>query len=919
MAGSTTCILRPNGNVGQTAIAMTDDRTLDLLFAHLDGNKDNRVCVDDVAGAVRGLPLATAWQLITEMDSTGDGFVPRDQFCSVLSSLVANDATIMPDAFSWVGIYKNFERRPPSPRTDTALNAVTEPTSVRAPTVDKHAELAREISRRRLSKKDSASEESPMSSPTASRHSMSSIEDAPRTSLSKSFMWPPPASAPVPRRRSLVKSASDSSFPTHLGADTLVSVPTYGASKNVSLVVAKRSTSTSPRARSAVSVASLQAQVLETLDAIRVACNSWTDADAGTATKVHLLLRHVDTMLSLKTLPAHIGAALRGFDKSALASVGNRQHATVSIQQVQQATKIRAFRKQVLRQVDPNVPDHVATLTELFPDLLPDTIAQMYGACAQDLQSCFEVLSGLSDYTVLEKQLSPKQATFGKPACFSDSESDDDPLLSPSSSNMESVLAPMQTNTFFAVPATPAPTAAHKTQMTDALKDSLVAAMVRFESSQDFEGIMNGFETVVQGLSIDTSRRRDIAIYPLIKHGLKRLLTFRQSRIFEILDAKQKSHALYKSHAASARRVCIVGAGPVGLRTAIELALLGAQVVVLEKRPSFTRENILHLFPWVVHDLTSLGAKAFYSQFCTSSVYFHVGTRQLQCILLKVALLLGVTVVGNTSFDGVTATDDGYCVNATPALPLHLQHVSAVVGAGGMYDTVGALANIQRIAFSPSPAYGVLGYVANTRTREESQVSEFSWGYQYNQKMFGELKERGLDLENAVYYRGEVHYVVMTPKAKNLLEQGVLKRSNHSPLVHPDNIDATKLRAFVTKAFEFFKIPMQGPLEGANVFDFSRTLRAEKASDVLTNGAAKLYVALVGDALMEPFWPQGLGINRGFLSALDTAYAITQLDTKDDALLLAERESHYKRSAALQLDSNIQKYTIEPTSRYGPL
>ena len=32
-----------------------------------------------------------------------------------------------------------------------------------------------------------------------------------------------------------------------------------------------------------------------------------------------------------------------------------------------------------------------------------------------------------------------------------------------------------------------------------------------------------------------------------------------------------------------------------------------------------------------------------------------------------------------------------------------------------------------------------------------------------------------------------------------------------------------------------------------------------------------MLVARVGDALQEPFWPEGLGINRGFLHVYDTA------------------------------------------------
>ncbi len=29
------------------------------------------------------------------------------------------------------------------------------------------------------------------------------------------------------------------------------------------------------------------------------------------------------------------------------------------------------------------------------------------------------------------------------------------------------------------------------------------------------------------------------------------------------------------------------------------------------------------------------------------------------------------------------------------------------------------------------------------------------------------------------------------------------------------------------------------------------------------------YIAIIGDALLEPFWPEGLGLNRGFHTYLD--------------------------------------------------
>ncbi|CAE7330495.1 MICAL3, partial [Symbiodinium sp. CCMP2456] len=56
-------------------------------------------------------------------------------------------------------------------------------------------------------------------------------------------------------------------------------------------------------------------------------------------------------------------------------------------------------------------------------------------------------------------------------------------------------------------------------------------------------------------------------------------------------------------------RCVICGAGPVGLRSALELKALGAQVSVFEKRRNFDRLNRLKLWEWVKHDLIGWGAR----------------------------------------------------------------------------------------------------------------------------------------------------------------------------------------------------------------------------------------------------------------------------------------------------------------------
>ena len=63
-------------------------------------------------------------------------------------------------------------------------------------------------------------------------------------------------------------------------------------------------------------------------------------------------------------------------------------------------------------------------------------------------------------------------------------------------------------------------------------------------------------------------------------------------------------------------QVLVVGAGPCGLRMAIEAALLGASpVMVVELRGYLSRNNGLHLWPFVMDDLRRIGAKVFYPKF----------------------------------------------------------------------------------------------------------------------------------------------------------------------------------------------------------------------------------------------------------------------------------------------------------------
>ena len=100
-------------------------------------------------------------------------------------------------------------------------------------------------------------------------------------------------------------------------------------------------------------------------------------------------------------------------------------------------------------------------------------------------------------------------------------------------------------------------------------------------------------------------------------------------------------------------RIVISGAGPVGLRAAVECALMGMDVTVLEMRSTFSRVNILTLWRQTADDLAAFGAKAFYPRFTNLGDTLHLGTREIQLVLLKNALLLGVGLSYGTTLVGV--------------------------------------------------------------------------------------------------------------------------------------------------------------------------------------------------------------------------------------------------------------------------
>lgn len=108
------------------------------------------------------------------------------------------------------------------------------------------------------------------------------------------------------------------------------------------------------------------------------------------------------------------------------------------------------------------------------------------------------------------------------------------------------------------------------------------------------------------------------------------------------------------------------------------------------------------------------------------------------------------------------------------------------------------------------------------------------------------------------------------------------------------------------------------------MFDFTSMFAAENASRVLERHGHKMLMCLVGDSLLEPFWPTGSGCARGWLSSFDACWAIHSWSSGRMTPLevLAERESIYRLLAQTtpeNLNKDYSAYTVEPQTRYPNL
>ncbi|KAL6054010.1 NADPH:sulfur oxidoreductase [Balamuthia mandrillaris] len=456
-----------------------------------------------------------------------------------------------------------------------------------------------------------------------------------------------------------------------------------------------------------------------------------------------------------------------------------------------------------------------------------------------------------------------------------------------------------------------------------------------------------GLESNAMGLSV-------------MDHIRKKITLVNSEVLWQLLEHRKNQVEYRTGFENNPPRAVVVGSGPGGLRSAIELCLLGARVTVLEKRTEFSRNNLVHIWHSSIRDLKNIGTKFFYPKFCVGGIN-HIAIRTLQGVLLKIALLLGIRFLAATAFFKVhhlgssgkvvvcnpSPREFHWRVEASP-VPTDKQLFNdfqpddllcdILIGADGENSVVAREMGFTRKVLQGGRAIGITANFKNTQTKEERRIREFGLLAVYNQGFFNELKQNyNIELENLVYYRGETHYFVMTAKTQSLVDRKVFKENEKeiTRLLARDNVDRSALELYVRDVATHIKLPSHcefavnpNGLNDVAIFDFSKKQQATKPYQIVGEEERRcLYVALVGDALIEPFWPLGTGVNRAILGALDSAWMIKGMfGERGDQVSAAQLKkmenawlSDFKvmmNSSPEDLVGNFGLHTIDPKTRY---
>jgi len=240
---------------------------------------------------------------------------------------------------------------------------------------------------------------------------------------------------------------------------------------------------------------------------------------------------------------------------------------------------------------------------------------------------------------------------------------------------------------------------------------------------------------------------------------------------------------------------------------------------------------------------------------------------------------------------------DGAIFRHESELPPEIKHIipfdSLIVAEGESSRLIRHL-GFDRYVTRFGPAIGIIvNCVFNRNNAEEKKLTEFvvyRSQADWRETCLGKLNENGIDVENMEYMKFSTHFIVVTAKKDSLVKYGVLRQSKDSiqESLIKENIDFDRLQLFGRHLANCAGVSQTCPFaaqHGVNIFDFSCKGLLTKPFTTLTpkqlpeNDHSHYPLVLpIGDTLINPFWPQGLGVNRGFHTSLDAVWTIL-LDT----------------------------------------
>ena len=373
----------------------------------------------------------------------------------------------------------------------------------------------------------------------------------------------------------------------------------------------------------------------------------------------------------------------------------------------------------------------------------------------------------------------------------------------------------------------------------------------------------------------------------------------------------------------------VVGAGPVGLRLAIELALGGHRVIVFEKRREvidkesglfesvgFTnRVNRPHINNFCRNDLDRLNGRNFMTAKMCYPVFTNdhtssIGIDECQMLLMKTALLIGVEVRLGVGYENADVdieneknqrpswmvefkcdkmAQDRYKMPATGQ-----ERFDALFGVDGGQSKV----RVTQTDYLGTPRIKcfkkMFGIVSNLQKVSKKKLKEMGYGHGL------EPDDLSGGVTGIFFYKASYHnYFLVHPSAEELEANGIPWQScftfhDARGRKNPEK-DAQKVRLkkFIAKKAKELNIPLDETLSNDGFvdapndvmsFDFSEFYHAEKSAavnvpplewDVDNDGEWEVpvpLVALAGDAVADPNWILGVGLQRGWTSALDACF-----------------------------------------------